>query len=318
MIITVVPNIMSTQKCSDFDYQVELFCLPANCTYALQPLDVAFFAPLKKKWKLVLRMWYRESRLHAVDKAVFPTLLNSLWGDLNSRNLISGFRGAGIFPIDPSKPRQKMVAPKNEVESEHDDNSPHTVLRKAILGVINPPMSDLTRQAINLSKDKRRRVVAESGDIVTSEEVIANLSNKKQISSSRKRPHGADDTLNVVTTKHMKKQSQNDTQQKEHSAQSSCPRQLAAVPSTANQASEEVAATKTTQNASKPTPSQSISINMRERLAKRLGYHVERHISHGTLSTLHPPRRFHRTVGDGNCFFRAVSYALTGEACKII
>lgn len=47
-------------------------------------------------------------------------------------------------------------------------------------------------------------------------------------------------------------------------------------------------------------------------LGRKLGYRVRRMLSLGSPSLLSPPHRCHRTRGDGNCFFRAVSYSLSG------
>jgi hypothetical protein len=48
-------------------------------------------------------------------------------------------------------------------------------------------------------------------------------------------------------------------------------------------------------------------------MAEALGLTVHKEISMGKQSELHAPRRLHRTKGDGNCFFRCISYLLTGS-----
>ncbi|KAJ8954513.1 hypothetical protein NQ318_000744 [Aromia moschata] len=60
--------------------------LLANATHLMQPLDVAVFAPMKKKWREILDKWRRESRL---------------WSGISdsvSQNLVSGFRATGLHP----------------------------------------------------------------------------------------------------------------------------------------------------------------------------------------------------------------------------
>lgn len=49
-----------------------LLCFPLNCSHALQSLDVGVFPPLKKRWKEVLKDWFRESRMQNATK-VFPS-----------------------------------------------------------------------------------------------------------------------------------------------------------------------------------------------------------------------------------------------------
>lgn len=38
-------------------YQIKMIFLPTNSTHLTQPLDVAFFAPMKKKWSKIISQW---------------------------------------------------------------------------------------------------------------------------------------------------------------------------------------------------------------------------------------------------------------------
>lgn len=98
--------------------QVIILCLPPNCSHALQPLDVGVFKNLKCEWRKILKDWFRESRLEAIDKSVFPTLLNSLWGKMSSADIINGFRGSGIFPVDKRKTEHRIVAAPQHSQNE--------------------------------------------------------------------------------------------------------------------------------------------------------------------------------------------------------
>ena len=55
-------------------------CLPPNSTHLLQPLDVAFFAPLKRKWRKILDAWKSSQRKQSqlLSKDAFPQLLKQL------------------------------------------------------------------------------------------------------------------------------------------------------------------------------------------------------------------------------------------------
>ncbi len=76
--------------------------LPANSTHLQQPLDVAFFAPLKRLWRKLLSEY--KSTVHNkgnILKADFPRLLWNLVQELmekgnGSANLKSGFATCGI------------------------------------------------------------------------------------------------------------------------------------------------------------------------------------------------------------------------------
>ncbi|XP_046689058.1 MFS-type transporter clz9-like [Homalodisca vitripennis] len=84
---------------------IKFIALPPNATHLLQPLDVAFFRPMKVAWRKILKDWKETaagSRCTSVPKDQFPNLLNSLWGAMikGPDNLIAGFRKSGIYPIN--------------------------------------------------------------------------------------------------------------------------------------------------------------------------------------------------------------------------
>ena len=57
-------------------YNVKFICLPSNSTNKTQPLDVAFFRPLKIKWHKILNDWKtNHPKESSVPKTVFPRLL---------------------------------------------------------------------------------------------------------------------------------------------------------------------------------------------------------------------------------------------------
>jgi hypothetical protein len=56
-----------------------------------------------------------------------------------------------------------------------------------------------------------------------------------------------------------------------------------------------------------------LSSKNRLQLAKRIGFHVEKCVTFGRISLHEAPRRLHHTKGDGNCFFRAISFVLSGK-----
>jgi hypothetical protein len=57
--------------------------LPENSTHLLQPLDVAVFGPMKRRWREVLTSWKEECVRHGrnyatIPKHCFPGLLRQL------------------------------------------------------------------------------------------------------------------------------------------------------------------------------------------------------------------------------------------------
>ena len=68
--------------------------IPPHTSHVLQPLDVTVFKLFKDHWCRILLKFYRET-----SKVIFPSLIKKLWGKISSDNSVSGFRGAGLWPL---------------------------------------------------------------------------------------------------------------------------------------------------------------------------------------------------------------------------
>ena len=87
------------------EYGILFVLLPPNSTHLCQPLDVAFFRPLKAAWRRVLDDWKKNNK-GVVQKSEFPRLLKETFEKIeisSKSNVISGFKKTGIFPFCPNK-----------------------------------------------------------------------------------------------------------------------------------------------------------------------------------------------------------------------
>lgn len=161
------------------DNGIIIFCLPPNTSHALQPLDVGVFRGLKVTWREILKVWFRESRLQNVDKAVFPSLIRKLWYKLSPQHAIAGFSGSGLYPVNKEAVRHRVVASAADDSSDPDPPSqpptPRKQLCRSILKVISPTASQETSDAQLNAKRKRKRVQATCGEVLTTEEVVKRL-----------------------------------------------------------------------------------------------------------------------------------------------
>lgn len=90
-------------------YEIKFVFIPVNTTHLTQPLDVAFFSPMKRKWRTLLCDWKSSARGQqnlTLPKSDFLRLLINLWNEIlpnSSRNLQKGFETCGISPttVDP-------------------------------------------------------------------------------------------------------------------------------------------------------------------------------------------------------------------------
>lgn len=106
------------EACKTFN--IAFKCLPANSTHLCQPLDVAFFGPLKRYWREILTAFKQKysGRSISVSKAHFPALLNELMDKLApvaKDSLQAGFRKCGLFPLNRNEvlrclPEDKLIS----------------------------------------------------------------------------------------------------------------------------------------------------------------------------------------------------------------
>eukprot|EP00795_Rhopilema_esculentum_P011062 gene11062-19921_t len=168
--------------------EIVILCLPPNTSHALQPCDVSLFRPLKAAWKDILKLWFRETRLKAVDKAVFPSLLSKLWLKVKAENAVAGFVGSGLYPINPQKVKPRIVECNAPIQPGNAE-SHRKLLRQAIINAVTPSPSDSTKSAMANSHRKRKRVQAKAGEVLTDDEVVERLRKEEIARKQRKHQH---------------------------------------------------------------------------------------------------------------------------------
>lgn len=107
---------------------VKFIALPPNSTHLLQPLDVGFFGPLKRVWKTVLGEWKKTAagRFSAsLPKTEFPRQLAKMMETLGpnlAKNMKSGFKGTGIFPLNRDHVLQKLCDGRLQMDTQVTEN----------------------------------------------------------------------------------------------------------------------------------------------------------------------------------------------------
>ena len=101
---------------------VVILCLPPHTTHVSQPLDVSFFAPLKRYWSQACHHYVQENPGQVITKYQFSSLFSAAWyKTIKPETLVSGFRKVGVCPfnaeaIKASDPSSSLVT------SDHHDN----------------------------------------------------------------------------------------------------------------------------------------------------------------------------------------------------
>lgn len=153
------------QKCQEND--IKFVCLPANSTHLTQPLDVAFFGPMKRIWRNILREW-KETRVGGsfttLPKDLFPSLLKKLLEGLQENqaaNIISGFRKCSIYPFDRTQLINSLPLSSDlDVSSIGEAFLEHlTKKREAVLG-------------LDVMKKRRKKINIPPGKSIALEDVV--------------------------------------------------------------------------------------------------------------------------------------------------
>ncbi|XP_013188729.2 uncharacterized protein LOC106133519 [Amyelois transitella] len=110
-------SIKVVELCEQHD--IKFVFIPPRSTHLTQPLDVAFFGPLKKCWRKVLYQYKLKNPTQTtLNKKHFPKLLSELIESIRmseKSNIISGFRASGIYPLNPQEVLKKI--PQMEIQS---------------------------------------------------------------------------------------------------------------------------------------------------------------------------------------------------------
>ena len=85
-----------------------LLCMPPHSSHLLQPLDVACFSPLKRKYGDVISGLAR-NRTNYISKETFLAAFKTAFEQSITReNIQAGFRGASLVPHNPQAVLSKL------------------------------------------------------------------------------------------------------------------------------------------------------------------------------------------------------------------
>ena len=144
-------------------HNISFICLVPNSTHLSQPLDVAFYGPLKRKWRKILKSWkVKNPCLTSLPKDSFPSLLKELVSSLNTDNLISGFRACSIYPFNP----QELVA-----KSPQSNGAASANASQSISSAVLEQLKRMRSPPDNKKPEHRKRITVEPGKSVSVEDL---------------------------------------------------------------------------------------------------------------------------------------------------
>ena len=142
---------------------ISFLSLLPNATHMLQPLDVAFFAPLKKLWRNLLREWRITPcgrKTGTLGKEDFSTLLTKLVSQLlvnAAENLKGGFRKCGLVPFNPEVYDTLPIA---------NVMSPRKAMDQSVLGILQELRGDDEEEPGPSNSKKRTKLDVQPGKSV--------------------------------------------------------------------------------------------------------------------------------------------------------
>ncbi|KAJ8969095.1 hypothetical protein NQ314_001926 [Rhamnusium bicolor] len=120
-------NVIESCKKNDINF----ILLPPNATHLCQPLDVAFFAPLRGKCRKALHKW-KFRNMDVISKFEFPGVLKHVLDNLTNivNNLLSEFAACGIYPLD----RDRML--KKFPDHQSDEAVSNLALNESFVNIL--------------------------------------------------------------------------------------------------------------------------------------------------------------------------------------
>lgn len=153
---------------------ISFVCLPPNATHLCQPLDVSFFAPLKKCWREILTEWKKANpNSSAVEKGLFPRMLKKLFVTLGEarvrQNAISGFSACGICPLNKQKLLQRLPPSQANI-GVPENGSGSTTVRDELNTTLVEYLQQLRKPKKDTTSAKRRKLNVVPGKSVAAED----------------------------------------------------------------------------------------------------------------------------------------------------
>lgn len=155
-------------------HNIKFLLLPPNSTHLCQPLDLAYFSPLKQAWRKLLQDYKSKCR-GAITKDVFPRKLKEVLAKIEKNseaNLKAGFAASGIYPLDPQRVLNRLPQKENANAELWSENFEEFLKSK--------------RQTETQGIRKRRKVTTIPGKSLSTPEVLEDIKNKKEEQAKKK------------------------------------------------------------------------------------------------------------------------------------
>ena len=102
--------------------RIEVLTIPPHTSHLLQPLDLVPFAQFKCNWETNLRKYNSVHSGRPLNKIEFWKVFCPSWNSAMSvKNIMSGFRKTGIYPLDEKAIPVSSMAPSDVTDKENGE-----------------------------------------------------------------------------------------------------------------------------------------------------------------------------------------------------
>ena len=114
---------LETSKFCD-ENGILLYCLPPHSSHITQPLDVAFFAPLKQAWRSSVAQFQLDNDGQPVEKQSFARVFRIAYHKaVKLGTIVHAFRASGIYPVDRNAIDSRKLGP-SQIYTSHKESVP--------------------------------------------------------------------------------------------------------------------------------------------------------------------------------------------------
>lgn len=162
--------------------------MPPNSTHLTQPLDLAYFRPMKEHWRRILLDFKLNTGKSPVPKNDFPKLLKHLITELNKNpsHVRNGFWKAGIYPLCRQEVIKRLLTADNLLTDSSGNDDLSSQLSESLLQFLH---NKRYGEASTEKTIRKRKVNVKPGKSVTAEDFASastsNVTSKVRAGTSK-------------------------------------------------------------------------------------------------------------------------------------
>lgn len=157
-----------------------LVCLPAHCSHRIQPLDVSFFAPLKTYLNQEVTKKIRSNDGKPISQMQVAKVFCSAYEKAATvENAASGFRNAGLWPINPDIFPVHLFGPSNTTDQPKATDA---------IQLVTPTVDSSSHEIANVKTAHNAEIENGKEEIMVSLTVLSPIpSTSKTLATKRKK-----------------------------------------------------------------------------------------------------------------------------------